>query len=243
MKQKEWFEEWFDSPYYHILYANRSEEEASKFISNLVQKLQIPAGAKILDIACGKGRHSLKLAQLGFNVTGIDLSQNNIAYAKQFECETLHFEVWDMRQVYKPNEFDFVLNLFSSFGYFKEENCNDRATVAFAENIKPGGTLVIDYINTEYAVKHIKDKEIIPRGDIQFHIQKKLENGFIKKKIQFLADGTHYEYEEQLAMINHFQFKNLLNHASVQLQQTFGDYDLNDFVAASSPRLILIAKK
>jgi SAM-dependent methyltransferase len=243
MSDKEWYEQWFDSPYYYVLYANRSLEEAKSFIGRIVDKFKIPAGTPVLDAACGKGRHSQTLADFGLNVTGIDLSHNSIAYAKQFENEHLRFEVWDMRQVYKPEAFDYVFNLFSSFGYFDDDQQDYLAIKAFADNLKPGGTLVLDYINTECAVKLLKTREIVQRGDIQFHIQKKVELGFIKKKIEFLANGIDNSYTEQLKIINLYKFEKMFTDAGLTLKETLGDYDLNKFDPMSSARLILIAEK
>jgi SAM-dependent methyltransferase len=243
MAEKQWYEEWFDSPYYHILYANRSDNEAESFITKVTAHLQIPQNAKVLDVACGKGRHSKTLAKLGFNVIGIDLSKNSIAEAKQHNCDRLHFEVWDMRQVYKPNFFNYVFNLFSSFGYFDDEADDCRAVQAMYDNLVEGGTLLLDYVNTEWAIKNMKAREIIPRGEIQFHIQKRVEEGFIKKKIEFLVNGEDYSFEEQLKVINQYKFGQMLTSAGFTLLNTYGDYDLNTFNAATSPRLILIAKK
>lgn len=243
MADKQWFETWFDSPYYHLLYANRSAEEAEKFISAISEHLRIPDNAKVLDVACGKGRHSKTLARLGFDVTGIDLSKNSIEDAKQYSSDKLHFDVWDMRKTYKEEEFDFVFNLFSSFGYFDNEDDDYAAIQAMYNNLKQGGVLVLDYINTEYAVKHMKDREIIPRGDTQFHIKKRIEQGFIKKKIEFLVNGEDHTYEEQLKVINQFRFDEMLSAADFKLLEVFGDYELNPFNAAVSPRLILVARK
>jgi len=243
MSAKNWFEEWFNSPYYHVLYANRSEAEAEDFITKLSGCLNSATGAMALDVACGKGRHSKTLAKLGFDVTGIDLSENSIAEARKFNCTNMRFDVWDMRKTYKQNEFDFVFNLFSSFGYFDDERDDYACINAFYENLKPGGTLILDYINTECAVKLMKPREIIQRGEIQFHIQKKLENGFIKKKIEFLADGGNYSFEEQLKVINQFKFTQMLEEAGFELKYTFGDYQLNKFDSSASPRLIFVAQK
>lgn len=238
-----WYEEWFDSPYYHILYAHRDEEEARGFIERLVTKLDIAPNANILDAACGKGRHSITLASLGFNITGIDLSAYNIEAAKKSEGKNLRFEEWDIRHVYRNNYFDYVFNLFSSFGYF-EEDADDRLVIAsFSQSLKKGGKLAIDYINTEYAVKYMKKREIIPRGEIQFHIQKRIENGFIRKKIEFLAEGADHRFEECLKIINLRQFETMLEGSGFVLQQIFGDYELNEFNSSSSPRLIMIAEK
>ncbi|MCW5908550.1 MAG: methyltransferase domain-containing protein [Chitinophagales bacterium] len=243
MTGKKWFEEWFDSPYYHILYANRSELEAENFIKTIAAKLSLQPGAKVLDVACGKGRHSKTLAQLGFNVTGIDLSCNSIAEAKQYSLPNLQFEVWDMRNTFNPNSFDYVFNLFSSFGYFDTEEEDSAAIAAMYNNLKPGGLLIMDYINTEFAVKYLKQKEILPRGELQFHLTRQLENGFIKKKIEFLVEGEHHCHEEQLKIINRTKFEEMLHTAGFTLQHTFGDYDLHDFKGATSPRLILVAAK
>ncbi|HWB62814.1 MAG TPA: class I SAM-dependent methyltransferase [Chitinophagales bacterium] len=243
MEEKNWYEEWFDSPYYHLLYANRDQQEAVKFISALVEEEKIPSGASILDAACGKGRHSKTLAALGFDVTGIDLSKNSIAYAKQFENDHLKFDVWDMRQAYANNKFDYVVNLFSSFGYF-DDDADDTATIcAFATALKPGGTLILDYINTEYAIKNIKSREIVQRGETQFHIQKRVEDGFITKQIEFLANGEDHQYHECLKVINRYKFEEMLAVANLELQKTYGDYELNAFTPATSARLILIAQK
>lgn len=238
-----WFEEWFNSPYYHILYANRNEVEAESFIKNISVCINIPQGAKVLDVACGKGRHSKTLAKLGYRVTGIDLSVNSITEARKFQCPDLNFEVWDMRNTFSAGVFDYVFNLFSSFGYFDDEQDDYACINAFAGNLKPGGMLVLDYINSEWAVKTMKPREIIQRGDLQFHIQKKLENGFIKKKIEFLTNGENHTYQEQLKVINRDKFETMLTGAGFTIKHVFGDYVLNNFTAATSPRLILVAQK
>ncbi len=239
----EWFQEWFNSPYYHQLYCNRNETEAEVFIERITASLNMPKRVKVIDIACGKGRHSKTLARLGFNVTGVDLSINSIAEAKSFETEFLRFAVHDMREVYSASEFDFVFNLFSSFGYF-ENGADDLLTIcAMYTNLKPGGKLVIDYLNTEWAVKQMKPREIIQRHEVQFHIKKRIENGFIKKNIDFLANGVNHSYEEKLKILNRFKFEEMLNTAGFNLEKVFGDYDLSDFAPATSPRLILIASK
>jgi cyclopropane fatty-acyl-phospholipid synthase-like methyltransferase len=127
-----WFEEWFNSPYYHLLYNNRNETEAEAFISRLITYLQIPAGSKLLDIACGKGRHARQLANLGYDVTGIDLASESIAYAKQFETEQLHFYEQDMRSLFHINVYDYAFNFFTSIGYFNTKQEDERTFSNFA---------------------------------------------------------------------------------------------------------------
>ena len=114
-----WFTNWFDSKYYHILYKNRDINEAKFFIENLITKLDLK-DKKILDLACGKGRHARLFNELGFNVVGIDLSLNSINEAKIFENKTLKFFQLDMRNQFANEEFNIVTNLFTSFGYFDD---------------------------------------------------------------------------------------------------------------------------
>jgi len=127
-----WFANWFDSPYYHLLYKNRDEKEAQVFIDNLMTHLQIPKGSKLLDIACGKGRHASYFNKKGMDVVGVDLSFNSINTAKKNENATLKFEVLDMRKAFKSNEFDIVTNLFTSFGYFEKDEDEQKTINAMA---------------------------------------------------------------------------------------------------------------
>src|ERR1700712_4842000 len=97
MQKQPWFKDWFNSPYYHHLYFNRDEAEAAAFIDKLISYLNPAENARILDVACGKGRHSIHLAQKGFDVTGIDLSEDSIDEALKSETANLHFYRHDMR--------------------------------------------------------------------------------------------------------------------------------------------------
>ena len=145
--KEQWFETWFNSHYYHILYQHRDDAEAKRFISNLLQYLRPQNDSKILDLACGKGRHARFIAEKGFDVTGTDLAPESIAFAKQSEHEHLHFQVSDMREQFAENEFDYVFNFFTSFGYFENKNDNYRAMESIATALRPKGFLVIDFMN------------------------------------------------------------------------------------------------
>src|SRR5262245_37595840 len=115
----EWFATWFDSPHYHRLYANRSDDEAAAFIDRLLEHHQLVAPATALDLACGAGRHARYLASKRFQVTGLDLSAESLKEARKSESATLRFVRQDMRLPFGMNAFDYVLCLFSSFGYFE----------------------------------------------------------------------------------------------------------------------------
>lgn len=242
-QQEAWFSTWFDSPYYHILYSNRDEHDAREFIDNLLTLLHPKPHEKILDLACGKGRHSRYLNKKGYDVTGIDLSEKSIAYARQYENEHLHFDVHDMRQVYKPESFDFVLNLFTSFGYFENETENVVALCAAAKSLKFGGKLVIDFMNTNRTIEHLVAEETKVVQGVEFNIHRGVENGFIVKKINFNDDGLEHCYEERVRALRKEDFLEYFSMAQLRVIDIYGDYSLRHYEEATSDRMIFVLKK
>ena len=241
--KKEWFESWFDSPYYHVLYKERNEQEAQSFLDHLIEYLHPLPDARILDVACGKGRHSLYLNRKGFTVTGFDLSPENIEYDMQFENEKLSFFKHDMREIFRINYFDYVFNLFSSFGYFEKERDHEKTIYAHAASLKPGGTLVLDYMNSKKVIKHLVPDQVKTINNIKFHISKKIESGSVIKKISFSDGGTDFEFNERLWLFYKDDFENDFPKYGLVIEGIFGDYNLNSFDEEKSERLIIIAKK
>jgi len=236
---KHWYSSWFDTPFYHILYKDRNYEEAQSFMSTLINYLNIPEDGTILDLACGKGRHSVYLNRIGYNVTGLDLSQQSIASAKQYENDTLHFDVHNMSQPYNK-QFDVVLNLFTSFGYFENEEDNLNTIKAIKANLKPNGIGVIDFMNSEFVINNLKPDEIKTVDSIDFKLSRKYENGYIVKDISFEIAGKEYNYFEQVKALTINDFMKFFEAAEVNLIDVFGDYKLNKFNNKESERLIMI---
>jgi cyclopropane fatty-acyl-phospholipid synthase-like methyltransferase len=238
-----WFANWFNSSYYHTLYKNRDEKEAQGFIDNLVQHLQIPKGSKLIDIACGKGRHVTYFNSLGFDVVGIDLSPNSIASAKKNENATLQFEVHDMRKIYQKNHFDVVTNLFTSFGYFDNVQDEQKAIDAMGSNLKSEGLLIIDFMNVKKAIINLLSSEQKTIDGIFFSIKRKVKEGYIIKDIA-ITDGTiKQKYQEKVKAITLANFTELINKSGLKIIDIFGNYKLEDFNTETSDRLILICKK
>ena len=238
-----WFSTWFDSPYYHILYQHRNMQEAQQFMDRLLAYLHPKPSEHILDLACGKGRYSRYLNQKGYDVTGIDLSEQSINFAKQFENERLRFERHDMREVFRPGSFDFILNLFTSFGYFDSETENVVALHAAAENLRPGGKLVIDFMNTNKVIDHlVAEEEKLVEG-INFKITRGVENGFIIKRIRFRDNGQDHSFVERVRALRQEDFLEYFSMTQLRLVETFGDYRLNPYHQAPSDRMIFVLKK
>lgn len=234
----DWFETWFDTPYYHILYKNHDFREAEDFITKLTDDLKLPPGAKVIDLACGKGRHSLFLNKLGYNVLGLDLSRRSIAHNKTFENEMLSFRVHDMRDQVDGAAADAVFNLFTSFGYFDNEEDDEKVFQSVSNILKKDGFFVLDYLNEQYVRDHLVKEEAVEREGIVFNIKKKIEDSFIIKEIKFNDNGRPYSFYEKVKLHTP---ENILKYASavgLQRKAIWGSYDLADFDEKASPRCI-----
>lgn len=241
MKTKDWFTSWFDTQYYHILYKHRDDNDAQLFMQNITNYLELPKNAHIADLPCGKGRHSIYLNSLGYRVTGGDLSKNSIEHAKQFENETLHFEVWDMRKSLE-NKYDAVFNLFTSFGYFEDDAEDLKVLKGMKSGLKESGVIVLDFLNVQKTKNNLVEKETKEIDGIIFNIQREIKDGFILKHISFFADGEEHSYTEKVKFLDLKKMQEYFNSAGLTIINTFGDYNLNEFNEENSSRLILIAK-
>jgi SAM-dependent methyltransferase len=239
----EWFESWFDTPYYHQLYNNRDYTEAESFITKLTADLQLPQNSRIIDLACGKGRHSVFLNQLGYDVLGLDLSRHSIEFDKQFENKTLKFNVHDMRSPIDADPVEAVFNLFTSFGYFDRENDDQKVFQSVYDVLKPGGFFVLDYLNEEYVRKNIIPEFVTKRGDIEFRINKKIEGRHIVKDIRFEADGKSHHFFEKVKLHTLEAINSYASDCGFERIKIWGDYQLNEFEKETSLRCINLFKK
>lgn len=243
-KVKEWYSSWFDSPYYHLLYAHRNHQEAADFVKRLLDLIQPPKEAHLLDVACGRGRHALELHRHGYAVTGIDLSLENIKYAKEEAkkmqaSDALQFMVHDMRNPMNT-QFSHVFNLFTSFGYFKDPKDHVRTLKSFRSQLAPNGVGVIDFLNPSWVLANLVKEESVERDGIRFSIQRYTEGKWLCKDIQFQVDKKHYEFQEQVELLELNDFISLFSEANLQLVDLFGDYQLQAYDKELSSRQILI---
>jgi SAM-dependent methyltransferase len=245
MAEKEWYKEWFNSPFYHKLYFERDEKEAQNFILRLLDRLNPSAGSRILDIACGRGRHSKFLASRGFDVTGIDLSFDSIDYAKQFEKENLHFYQHDMRMPMWINYFDYAFNFFTSFGYFATRREHDDAIRTVAKSLKPGGVVLFDYLNVHYVEEHLVHDEIKAVDSTQYEIHRWMNEDHFYKKIAVTDSNLDVPktFCEKVAKLSPGDFTDMLSFQGLQVTEVFGDYELNSYDVKKTPRMIVVAKK
>ncbi|MEZ4804577.1 MAG: methyltransferase domain-containing protein [Bacteroidia bacterium] len=238
-----WFKDWFNTPYYHLLYGERDHVEAEKFINNLLDYLNPEKGSVFLDLACGKGRHALDIARKNFKVYGVDLSLESIEFAKKSECDNLKFEVHDMRETFKEDYFDYVLNLFTSFGYFDTHEDNLKTLIAVTNDLKQEGVFIQDYFNSNVVLANMKPSENKLISGIDFHITKEIKDSNIIKTISFKDNGESYRFQEKVKLLSFNDFENLYSNAGLKVIDVFGDYQLNPFNQNTSERLLLVSKK
>ena len=245
MAEQGWYKEWFNSSFYHKLYFERDENEADAFINKLVSHLQPAPGSRMLDVACGKGRHSKTLSSLGFNVTGIDISVDSIAFAKQFEKDNLEFFVHDMRLPAWGNYFDYAFNFFTSFGYFKTRREHDDAIRTIVKCLKPGGQFVIDYLNVHYAEEHLIHNENKQIDETMYDIHRWDDETHFYKKITMTDPSlaNPIEFTEKVAKFSLGDFTDMLAFQGMQVKEVFGDYQLNNYDTQKTPRLLVVAGK
>ena len=241
----DWFREWFDSPYYHTLYFERDEQEATAFINRLLDYLHPPSGCRMLDAGCGRGRHSRVLAAHGFDVTGIDLAAGSIAYARQFSNDHLHFYQHDMRLPLHVNYFHYVFNFFTSFGYFRTLREHYNAIRTISQSLRTNGIFLLDYLNVHYAEDHLVHRSVKEINGITYHLTKWFDETHFYKKILIEDEqrDAPLEYVEKLAKFSLGDFNEMFSFHGLQIQEIFGNYELAPYDIRNSPRLLMVARK
>ncbi len=243
MISKDWFNTWFDTSYYHQLYQNRNDEEAELFITSLINFLKLTPLSPVMDLACGKGRHSKTLNELGMDVLGVDLSPNSILKASELQNDYLKFGVHDMREVMEGVSFKAIFNLFTSFGYFDEVSDNHRVMQAINKMLEPKGYLVIDFMNVDKVTANLVAKETKVIDGISFDLERRNDGKHIYKDIRFHDENQFFHFTERVQALKESDFESLLAQNGFDLLHTFGDFHLNPFDHENSDRLIIIAQK
>ena len=232
--------DWFDSHYYHILYKHRDYSEARNFIDNIVEYLDLKKGSKILDLACGIGRHSIYLDEIGFKVVGTDKSPNNIKRAKASQNQSLSF--LQMEMIDNTNhKYDGIFNLFTSFGYVNHDY-NLKTIKNIERQLKDNGTIIIDFMNTLFVKNNLVIEETKVIDDLSFKIKRRSDGKHIYKEIKF-NDKKDYFFQEKVMDLSLKDFEDYLKRYNLKIIKTFGDYNLNEFDIKNSERLVMVIKK
>lgn len=242
-----WFEDWFDSPLYELLYSYRNEQEANKLAEFIEKQIPIDTHPKIVDVGCGRGRHSISLAERGYQVTGFDLSPQAIEkashIARQRNLKQIRFLVNDMRNPLKE-QFDAALNLFTTFGYFLDEEQNVQVLKSINSMLSNNGLFLIDFLNAKKVERELTPSEKGVHNGINYNITRYIMDGFVYKVINFEADDLEEprEYTERVQLFDKEWFTDKLTESGFTPLNVWGNYSGDSFDEVESPRLIILSE-
>ncbi len=243
----DWYEEWFGEDY-KLVYPHRNEAEAKEQIEFLMRHIRLPDGAKVLDLCCGCGRHAVELKQRGYDVVGLDLSEEllELACSRASECgENIEFIRGDMREIPYENHFDLIVNFFTSFGYFTDDAENQRVLSSIAKALKPGGKFLMDYMNPENVAENLVEKDEKDIAGGTHVIQERWIDESprrINKKITLIREGEESIYRESVRMYTHAEMLEMLSAANLEVMETYGNFADAGY-SQNSTRMILIGEK
>ncbi|BBI32427.1 class I SAM-dependent methyltransferase [Cohnella abietis] len=249
----DWFTESFGEDY-KVVYRHRNWENAMQEVSAMMGWIGLEQGSSVLDVGCGMGRHALALKGLGYNVTGLDLSKVLLEEARENDPE--ESIVWvngDMRCLpFEDQSFEATVNLFTSFGYFKELEDNAQVLGEIERVLKPQGRYLIDFLNPSYLIKHlvpVTERVDEPTG-LQIIEKRTIDAEFVVKHIEIKPplDGVGNQaasrhYVERVRLISLEQFQMMLSDSGLILEKVYGSYDGSTYAEESSERLILTGRR
>jgi SAM-dependent methyltransferase len=241
-KTASWFEGWFNTPFYHDLYRHRDDQEAIRFIAQLCDHFQWKAEQNILDVCCGNGRHALEMERRNLSAWGVDLSERNIQLAQSNSMFPERWWVQDIRKLGHEQKFDFVLNLFTSFGYFETDEEHREVLKRVQALLQPQGTLVLDFLNLECVVQNLVATEVVKGELTDYQIQRHVSQHWISKEISFVFEGQEYRYCEKVRAFRPKDLMLMLESVGFRVRNHWGDYSLNDH-SQLSPRCIFVVQK
>jgi len=245
----QWYREFFDDLYLRVYQPLEAPEQVRREVDFIVKALDLPAGAKVLDLCCGQGRHSLELARRGFQVVGVDLSEALLyAARKRAESEGLSviFLLCDMREIDFSNEFDAVINMFTSFGYLESEAEDEKVLAKVAQALKSGGKFLLDVVNRDRLVRdfqarewHAADEGWLGLEERTFdHLSGRMETRWVC----VARDGVRYERLSSVRLYTASELRTMLERAGLKVTNLFGDYDGSPY-SWDSQRLIVVSCK
>jgi 2-polyprenyl-3-methyl-5-hydroxy-6-metoxy-1,4-benzoquinol methylase len=242
----EWFEDWFNSKEYLDVYQHRNESDAKLLFELIIKHIEIPIKGKVLDLACGPGRHSLLFARKGFDVTGIDLSENLLRVAESSsrkEKLKIQFIKADLRNIELTEKFDLVVNLFTSFGFFEKDEDNFSIFRTASDVLKPGGYFVFDFLNSTFVENNLVRESSENKLNEKIIQKRRIEGDRVIKDIIIQYNGTVKTFYESVKLYRWQKLHEVIKENGLAIKNTFGDFTGSDFMEATSPRIIIIAQK
>jgi SAM-dependent methyltransferase len=242
-----WWDIYFDEWYLRMFEATLSAERTAQEVTGVISLLDLEAGARILDLCCGQGRHALPLAQAGYEVTGLDRSTFLLKEARRAAADAqtvVHWVRGDMRWLPWRGAFDACINLFTAFGYFDEEAQNQQVLQQVYNALRPGGVFLLDLSNRDYHLLRMWPRTWHRQGKA-FVLE---ENEFDPRTCRFYVTFTWVEGEKVHSLSHSVrsytapELLGMLHAAGLVATNVCGDFDGSEF-SLDSKRLIVVAQK
>jgi SAM-dependent methyltransferase len=235
----EWYEEWFGEDYLR-LYPHRDDAEAERAVALICRTVGLQRGWRVLDVACGAGRHTRAFANNGARCIGLDLSATLLRLARQ--ATTAPLVRADMRQLpIRLGSMDLTVNLFTSFGYFDRDAEHSAALAEMVGTIKAGGWFVIDFLNAAAVRQRLIPQETMELSGETVQVTRSVspDGRYVCKSI-VVPRGKRYT--ERVRLFEAGQIGAMLEAAGVTVRHTFGDYDASP-LTPGTPRTILVGQQ
>lgn len=242
----EWYKDWFASEEYLTVYSHRNDEDAGRLFNLILEKSRIRPPASVLDIACGAGRHSFLFAAEGFKVTAFDLSKKLLGFARKRSRElnlNVDFLCSDVRTLELSAQFDLIINLFTSFGYFNSDQENFLVFDKVKKLLYKDGVFVFDYFNSEYIRRNIVACTTDSLNGKTMIQKRSIKGNRVVKEITINDSKTENVFFESVCLYNKEQILEELQSRDFSIAGLYGDYSGNQFDPLTSPRLIIFARK
>lgn len=237
----DWFEDWFGEEYL-ALYEHRDHHEAREVVSLIVERMGEAVDAPVLDLACGAGRHQRTLCDRGWWTIGLDLSPSLLRAARA-QDRTAPLVRADMRELpFADASFALVVNLFTSFGYFRDDAQHLRVLRDVRRVTRPGGWFVLDYLHAEQVRQSLVPRDERTVGTVTVEQEREIsaDGRFVRKTITLGDLGR--TFVERVRLFEPAELEALCTSAGFDVEAVLGDYD-GTALRPDSPRAILFARR
>ncbi|HEY0150932.1 MAG TPA: methyltransferase domain-containing protein [Longimicrobium sp.] len=246
--QDRWWEGYFDETFIDLYRDFLTPERTAREVAGIREMVPLEPGAEILDVACGWGRHSVALAEAGFRVTGMDLSEPLLRRARARADQARVAVDWlraDMREIPLRGRFDAVLSLFSSLGYFLSDEEDLRVLRGAHDALRPGGFFVLETMHRDHAVAGYTERDWWEAEDgTTVWVEREFDviDGVSREWTRWRRGGKSGEKFHELRIRSATEWSALLRAAGLTPVEWYGDWELAPFVHTSED-LICIARR
>lgn len=238
--EQPWYERAFAHEYL-ALYQHRSPVQGQQQVNQMLSASLLPKHGTVLDLCCGAGRHLVPMRQSGLAAVGLDLSMDLLASGK-LAGQAVRA---DARSIpFASDRFDVVTNLFSSFGYFPDDDAHHRVLQEVARVLKPGGYLVIDHMNAEVTINNLQPESLDERNGLTLRQRRRYdaENKRVIKDIEYTPDGMEpRHWFESVRLFTPSELDEFLTQAGLRVEARYGDLDGSQFHLSASRRQVVKA--